>query len=184
MDPERTMDRRRAIELLDAVGLGGRSGHRPAEMAAANSGNCDCESSCQRSPLLLSPTNPGKLDDEEKKRIIMDLLCSSCRKLAQTLIPVSHDRQAVSAADAVFELRAGTLTGRRDGVENLPGLNPQSTPVDDERAGLVVELVTVFPHAMWRRHPPTDRPYRGPNAFRRLLANRGSMRYILEKPIS
>jgi putative ABC transport system ATP-binding protein len=122
MIPKRRLDRRRAIELLDAVGLGGRSGHRPAEMSGGEQQRVAIARALANDPPLLLADEPTGNLDEENARIIMDLLCSSCRKLGKTLILVSHDRQAVSAADAVFELRAGTLTGRRDGVANSFGL--------------------------------------------------------------
>ena len=58
---------------------------------------------------------------------------------------VSHDRQAVSAADAVFEVRAGNLIGRHDGVANSFGLEfPVTGKLDDERTGLGVERVISF----------------------------------------
>ena len=57
----------------------------------------------------------------------MDLLCSSCRKLGKTLILVSHDRQAISTADSVFELRAGTLMRMHGDVANSIDLEIQVT---------------------------------------------------------
>jgi putative ABC transport system ATP-binding protein len=122
MIPRGRLDRRRAVELLDAVGLAGRTGHRPPELSGGEQQRVAIARALANDPPLLLADEPTGNLDEENARIIMDLLCSSCRKLGKTLILVSHDRQALGAADAVFELRAGTLTGRHDGVANSFGV--------------------------------------------------------------
>jgi putative ABC transport system ATP-binding protein len=122
MIPKRQLDRRRAIELLDAVGLAGRTGHRPPELSGGEQQRVAIARALANDPPLLLADEPTGNLDEENARIIMDLLCSSCRKLGKTLILVSHDRQAMSTADSVFELRAGALTRMHGDVANSFGV--------------------------------------------------------------
>jgi ABC-type lipoprotein export system ATPase subunit len=126
MIPKRRLDRRRAIELLDAVGLDGRSGHRPAEMSGGEQQRVAIARALANDPPLLLADEPTGNLDEENARSIVDLLCSSCRERGKTLILVSHDRQAMGMADSVFELRAGALTMHGD-VANSVGVDSQVT---------------------------------------------------------
>jgi putative ABC transport system ATP-binding protein len=127
MIPKRQLDRRRALELLHAVGLGDRSGHRPPELSGGEQQRVAIARALANDPPLLLADEPTGNLDEENARIIMDLLCSSCRKLGKTLILVSHDRQAMSTADSVCELRAGTLTRMHGDVENSIDVESQVT---------------------------------------------------------
>jgi ABC-type lipoprotein export system ATPase subunit len=127
MIPKRQLDRRRAIELLDAVGLAGRTGHRPPELSGGEQQRVAIARALANDPPLLLADEPTGNLDEENARIIMDLLCSSCRKLGKTLILVSHDRQAMSTADSIFELRAGTLMRMHGDVANSIDVESQVT---------------------------------------------------------
>jgi ABC-type lipoprotein export system ATPase subunit len=129
MIPNGRVDRERAFELLDAVGLADRSTHRPAQLSGGEQQRVAIARALANDPLLVLADEPtGNLDDENARNV-MALLCRTCRGRGNTLIVVTHDRDIMQTADTVFELRGGIIakvratdTKERPGpiVEGLP----------------------------------------------------------------
>ena len=110
MLPKRRSDPRRALELLDAVGLGDRGRHRPSELSGGEQQRVAIARALVNDPALILADEPvGNLDDENANKIAK-LLASACRERGKTLILVTHDRNLIHPADHVFDMRAGTLT--------------------------------------------------------------------------
>jgi ABC-type lipoprotein export system ATPase subunit len=109
MIPRRWPDQRRARELLEAVGLGDRTEHRPAELSGGEQQRVAIARALVNEPELILADEPiGNLDDENARKII-DLLLNLCRKRQKTLILVTHDREFAHPADRIFELKSGSL---------------------------------------------------------------------------
>jgi len=110
MIPNGRMDRDRAFELLDAVGLVDRSAHRPSQLSGGEQQRVAIARALANDPVLILADEPtGNLDDENARNV-MALLCDTCRNRGNTLIVVTHDRGIMHTADTVFELRGGIIT--------------------------------------------------------------------------
>ena len=108
--PKRRPDRRRAVELLDAVGLGDRSSHRPPELSGGEQQRVAIARALANDPALILADEPtGNLDDDNARNIA-ELLSSTCRERGKTLILVTHDRQMIRPVDRLFDMRDGSLT--------------------------------------------------------------------------
>ena len=110
MIPRRQPNRRRALELLETVGLGDRCRHRPSELSGGEQQRVAVARALINDPWLILADEPiGNLDDENARRIIA-LLSDACRQRGKTVFLVTHDREMVGPADRVFEVRTGSLT--------------------------------------------------------------------------
>jgi ABC-type lipoprotein export system ATPase subunit len=110
MLPNRQLDRRRAVELLDAVSLKDRAGHRPAELSGGEQQRVAIARALANDPALILADEPtGNLDDDNARKIA-ELLSRTCRERGKTLIFVTHDRQMIRPVDRVFDMRDGSLT--------------------------------------------------------------------------
>jgi ABC-type lipoprotein export system ATPase subunit len=109
MIPKGQADQQRARELLEAVGLGDRAQHRPAELSGGEQQRVAIARALVNEPALILADEPiSNLDDESARKVI-ELLSSLCRERGKTLILVTHDRELVGPADRIFELRNGSL---------------------------------------------------------------------------
>jgi putative ABC transport system ATP-binding protein len=110
MIPRRRPNRRRALELLETVGLGDRGRHRPSELSGGEQQRVAVARALINDPSLILADEPiGNLDDENARKIIA-LLSDACRQRGKTVFLVTHDREMVGPADRVFEVRTGSLT--------------------------------------------------------------------------
>ena len=110
MIPRRRPNRRRALELLETVGLGDRGRHRPSELSGGEQQRVAIARALINDPSLILADEPiGNLDDENARKIIA-LLSDACRQRGKTVFLVTHDREMVGPADRVFEVRTGSLT--------------------------------------------------------------------------
>ena len=110
MIPRRRPNRRRALELLETVGLGDRGRHRPSELSGGEQQRVAIARALINDPSLILADEPiGNLDDENARKIIA-LLSDACRHRGKTVFLVTHDREMVGPADRVFEVRTGSLT--------------------------------------------------------------------------
>ena len=110
MIPRRQPNRRRALELLETVGLGDRGRHRPSELSGGEQQRVAIARALINDPSLILADEPiGNLDDENARKIIA-LLSDACRQQGKTVFLVTHDREMVGPADRVFDVRTGSLT--------------------------------------------------------------------------
>jgi ABC-type lipoprotein export system ATPase subunit len=110
MRPNRQLDRRRAGELLDAVGLSDRSTHLPAELSCGEQQRVAIARALVNDPALILADEPtGNLDDDNARNVA-ELLSRTCRERGKTLILVTHDRQMIRPVDRVFDIRDGSLS--------------------------------------------------------------------------
>ena len=110
MLPKRRADRRRAVELLDAVGLSDRGSHRPSELSGGEQQRVAIARALANDPAIILADEPtGNLDNDNACKIA-ELLASACRQRGKSLILVTHDRDMIRPADRVFAMRDGSLT--------------------------------------------------------------------------
>jgi ABC-type lipoprotein export system ATPase subunit len=110
MLPKRRSDRRRAAELLDAVGLNDRGSHRPSELSGGEQQRVAIARALANDPALILADEPtGNLDDDNARKIA-ELLSRTCRERGKSLILVTHDWQMIRPVDHVFDMRDGSLT--------------------------------------------------------------------------
>ena len=110
MIPTQRSDRKRALELLDSVGLAARRDHRPAQLSGGEQQRVAIARALANDPPLIIADEPTGNLDEESAAAIMALLYASCRERGRTLLLVTHARGSLQPNEAVLELRGGILT--------------------------------------------------------------------------
>ena len=110
MLPKRRLDRRRAVELLDAVGLSDRNSHRPAELSGGEQQRVAIARALVNEPAIILADEPtGSLDDDNARKVA-ELLSNACRERGKSLILVTHDQEMIRPVVRVFAMRNGSIT--------------------------------------------------------------------------
>jgi putative ABC transport system ATP-binding protein len=121
--------RTRAVEMLERVGLGHRTAHRPNEMSGGEQQRVTIARALVGRPALVWADEPtGNLDSHMAVQV-MDLLCELNARDGQTILLVTHD-PAVGA-------RAGRLVRMRDGalVDDVRQAQPPRPAADSVPIG-------------------------------------------------
>ena len=105
---------RRAVALLDLVGLAGHAGQRPYELSGGEQQRVAIARALANEPQLLLADEPtGQLDSDTGGQI-MRLLRSIVHAEGITAIVATHDPALIELADRVLELRDGALISGAD----------------------------------------------------------------------
>jgi putative ABC transport system ATP-binding protein len=100
--------RRRAIEVLTAVGLGDRVDHAPHELSGGQQQRVAIARALVNRPSLLLADEPtGSLDSRSGDEVL-DLL-AGLHADGQTIVLVTHERRLAERADRIVTLRDGRL---------------------------------------------------------------------------
>ena len=105
----RTPDRAWFDEVVRAVGLTDRLGHRPSELSGGQQQRVACARAFVTRPDVVFADEPtGNLDSRSGAEIL-SFLRMSVRELGQTVVMVTHDPVAASYADRVLFLADGRI---------------------------------------------------------------------------
>jgi ABC-type lipoprotein export system ATPase subunit len=108
--------RRRAVGLLEAVGLGHRLGHRPAHLSGGERQRVAIARSLANGPQLLLADEPtGNLDSGSAGEI-MTLLESIHRERGMTLVVVTHEPVVADRAGRTVRMFDGRILGGRGAI--------------------------------------------------------------------
>ncbi|MFF9394497.1 ABC transporter ATP-binding protein [Streptomyces griseoluteus] len=101
--------RRRAMELLDTVGLAGQAGRRPHQLSGGQRQRVSIARALMNDPTVLLVDEPTSALDHERGGAVLDLIARLTRQQAVATILVTHDRTHLTAADQIAEVRDGRL---------------------------------------------------------------------------
>ena len=101
--------RRRAIELLDQVGLGDRLDHYPAQLSGGEQQRVSLARAFINQPKILFADEPtGNLDGETAEKI-SDLLFELNEATGTTLVLVTHNLELAQRTQRIISLKAGSI---------------------------------------------------------------------------
>jgi putative ABC transport system ATP-binding protein len=99
--------RRRALELLELVGLADRAGNRPAELSGGERQRVAIARALANDPPVLLADEPtGSLDSDAGRRIL-DLIADIRRRRGITIVMVTHDPGVAACADRTVRMLDG-----------------------------------------------------------------------------
>lgn len=99
----------RAREALEAVGLGGRTGHRPSELSGGQQQRVAvARALINRPPILLADEPTGALDTHTGEEILR--LFKQLQHDGHTVVLITHDPDVAAAANRTFVIRDGVLS--------------------------------------------------------------------------
>ena len=109
----RSERKKRATDLLDEVGLGDRTGHRPSELSGGQRQRVSIARSLANDPdIILADEPTGNLDTDTGAKI-MDLL-TELNDEGKTIIMVTHDPNDAKYADRTIQIIDGVTNPDKD----------------------------------------------------------------------
>jgi putative ABC transport system ATP-binding protein len=101
--------RRRALEMLERVGLGHRTGHRPNELSGGEQQRVTVARALAARPAIVWADEPtGNLDTQMAAQVV-DLLRELNLQDGQTIVLVTHDAAIGESAGRLIRMRDGRL---------------------------------------------------------------------------
>jgi lipoprotein-releasing system ATP-binding protein len=111
--------RRRALDLLDVVGLSGRLEHRPNQLSGGEQQRVAVARALVTDPVVVLADEPsGNLDFQHSERL-HDLFATMAREFETALVVVTHNRLLAGRADRVLTMDGGRLREATD-MEAMP----------------------------------------------------------------
>ncbi|MGI6343639.1 MAG: ABC transporter ATP-binding protein [Bacillota bacterium] len=99
---------KRAVALLEQVGLGDRINHLPGELSGGEGQRVAIARALMNDPDIILADEPTGNLDSKSHRAILDLL-TELNATGKTLIVVSHNPEVTEIAHRVLELRDGQI---------------------------------------------------------------------------
>ena len=99
----------RARELLQAVGLGNRLSHLPAQLSGGEQQRTAVARALVGNPVLLLADEPSGNLDERNASQLHGLFAGLAREFRTAVVVVTHNRDLAGLADRVLSLREGVL---------------------------------------------------------------------------
>jgi putative ABC transport system ATP-binding protein len=101
--------KKKAMELLDKVGLADRGHHYPAQLSGGEQQRISLARAFSNSPRILFADEPtGNLDAETSSRIV-NLIFELNREAGTTLVLVTHDTDLASRTGRIIRIRGGKI---------------------------------------------------------------------------
>ena len=117
----RKPDREWVTTLIDAVGLGDRLTHRPAELSGGQQQRVAVARALIHRPAVVFADEPtGNLDSHASDEVL-GLLRQAVDEFGQTVVMVTHDPHAASVADRIVVLNDGQIVHDGQG-ESMEGV--------------------------------------------------------------
>ena len=101
--------RTRALELLERVGLNGRSAHEARTLSGGEQQRVALARAFVTQPAILFADEPTGSLDSATGAAVIDLMFELNRELGSTLVVVTHDPEVASRCSRCVELRAGRI---------------------------------------------------------------------------
>lgn len=108
--------RQRASEMLEAVGLGERMGHKPEEMSGGQRQRVAIARALASEPAMLLADEPTASLDKESGREVVEHMKRLATEQGTTILIVTHDNRILDVADRIVHLEDGVLTSFTDSV--------------------------------------------------------------------
>lgn len=99
----------RSMELLASVGLAERQTHRPNELSGGEQQRVAVARALCNQPRLLLADEPSGNLDMSTAEALHEMLWELCRRLHQTMIIVTHNKELAGRADRIIELYDGRI---------------------------------------------------------------------------
>ncbi|MER7111719.1 ABC transporter ATP-binding protein [Streptomyces sp. NPDC000229] len=101
---------RRALDLLDAVGLGDLAGRRPHQLSGGQRQRVNIARALMNDPAVLLVDEPTSALDHERGAAVLDLLVTLTRERGTATVLVTHDRAHLQRMDRTVTVRDGRLS--------------------------------------------------------------------------
>ncbi|MGW6707503.1 ABC transporter ATP-binding protein [Streptomyces sp. NPDC054956] len=102
--------RRRALELLDAVGLADKADKRPHQLSGGQRQRINIARALMNEPAVLLVDEPTSALDHERGAAILDLLVTLTRERSTATVLVTHDHTHLDRMDHTATMADGRLT--------------------------------------------------------------------------
>lgn len=99
----------KALDLLERVGLGGRSHHYPSQLSGGEMQRVSLARAFSNDPEILFADEPTGNLDEETGLIVENLLFDLNKEKQTTLIIVTHDLDLANKTDRIIKLKGGKI---------------------------------------------------------------------------
>ena len=111
---------RRAAELLDFMGLAGRSSHKPAELSGGEKQRVAVARALMNNPAVILADEPSGSLDSKNKEELHRLFFELRDKFGQTFVIVTHDEHLASITDRTIQMNDGLLAADNTNTANGP----------------------------------------------------------------
>ncbi len=95
--------------VIDALGIGDRLGHRPAELSGGQQQRVAAARALASRPDLVFADEPSGNLDSHSGAELLEFMRMAVREFGQTIVMVTHDPNAASYADRVVFLKDGRV---------------------------------------------------------------------------
>ena len=102
--------RRRASALLERVGLGGRTTHRPSALSGGEQQRTAVARALAVDPAVLLADEPSGNLDHMNSELLHDLFAELARELEIAMVIVTHNRALAARADRILQLEDSRLS--------------------------------------------------------------------------
>lgn len=109
-----------SVGMLEAVGLGSRLHHFPAELSGGEQQRVSIARALCKKPKLLLCDEPTGALDSTTGALVMSTLWEISKKYGQTVIVVTHNAAIAQTANKVIYLKDGKVTRVQKNAEPLP----------------------------------------------------------------
>ena len=112
----RAEHRRRAREMLEAVGLGDRMQHRPEQLSGGQRQRVAIARALASEPAIVMADEPTASLDKQSGREVVDRMRTLAKDHGTTILLVTHDNRILDIADRIVHLEDGRLSTFTDAV--------------------------------------------------------------------
>jgi len=102
--------RRRALELLDYLGVADRADHMPSMLSGGQQQRVAIARALANQPSVVLADEPTAALDKQRGRQVMELFRMVAHEQNGGVIVVTHDQRALDVFDAIYEMEDGVLT--------------------------------------------------------------------------